>query len=270
MAENKKSFLLYCDLIHTVSKMPDDKAGQLLKHVLEYVNDLNPQTEDLIIQLTFEPIKQQLKRDLLKYKAISEERSEIGKLGGIKSGEARRNKTKQNEAIALKSKQNEQDTDTDTVIDSVKDKDTVKEIVKEKKINTKSSSEIKISVHQSYGFIKDSFLIYYKEKKGLDYYFQSKDGNKINSIIKKLLSQIKTTYPNLAPEKETEQINKAFKFILEQLKDDWIIDNLELSIIDSKFNTIISKIKNPTNGKQSVTERGKSELAKVLANIAAE
>lgn len=126
MAENKKSFLLYCDLIHTVSKMPDDKAGQLLKHVLEYVNDLNPQTNDLIIQLTFEPIKQQLKRDLLKYKAISEERSEIGKLGGIKSGEARRTKMKQNEANALKLKQNEQDTDTDTVIDKDinKEKDT--------------------------------------------------------------------------------------------------------------------------------------------------
>ena len=126
MAENKKSFLLYCDLIHTVSKMPDDKAGQLLKHVLEYVNDLNPQTNDLIIQLTFEPIKQQLKRDLLKYKAISEERSEIGKLGGIKSGEARRTKMKQNEANASKLKQNEQDTDTDTVIDKDinKEKDT--------------------------------------------------------------------------------------------------------------------------------------------------
>jgi len=67
MATDKKGFVLYADLIHTVSKMPDDKAGELLKHILAYVNDENPETEDLIIQLTFEPIKQQLKRDLIKY-----------------------------------------------------------------------------------------------------------------------------------------------------------------------------------------------------------
>lgn len=67
MATDKKSFLLYCDLIHTVSKMPNEKAGELLKHILSYVNDQEPTTDDLIIQLTFEPIKQSLKRDLIKY-----------------------------------------------------------------------------------------------------------------------------------------------------------------------------------------------------------
>lgn len=126
MAENKKSFLLYCDLIHTISKMPNDKAGELFKHILEYVNDNNPVTEDLIIQLTFEPIKQQLKRDLLKYKDISSIRSEIGKLAGIKSGEARRSKKNQSEPIGLKLNQNEQDKETDTVTD----KDIVKDIIK--------------------------------------------------------------------------------------------------------------------------------------------
>jgi hypothetical protein len=70
MATDKKSFLLYCDLIHTVSKMPNDKAGELFKHILQYVNDENPITDDLIIQLTFEPIKQSLKRDLQKYENI--------------------------------------------------------------------------------------------------------------------------------------------------------------------------------------------------------
>jgi hypothetical protein len=67
MAKDKKSFLLYADLLHTVSKMPTEKAGELFLHILKYVNDENPITEDLIIQLTFEPIKQSLKRDLDKY-----------------------------------------------------------------------------------------------------------------------------------------------------------------------------------------------------------
>jgi len=79
MAENKKSFVLYADLIHTVKKMPNDKAGELLKHILSYVNDENPETDDLIIQLTFEPIKQQLKRDLKRYEEKKKKWSEAGK-----------------------------------------------------------------------------------------------------------------------------------------------------------------------------------------------
>jgi len=108
MAVGKKSFVLYTDLIHTIEKMPNDKAGDLFKHILRYVNDQNPITNDLIIELTFEPIKQQLKRDLEKWETeIKPKRSKSGKLGGIKSGEARRSKMKQNEANASITKQTE-------------------------------------------------------------------------------------------------------------------------------------------------------------------
>lgn len=84
MAENKKSFLLYCDLIHTVEKLPNEKAGELFKHILMYVNDQNPTTNDLIIDLTFEPIKQQLKRDLKRYEATINNKSLNGRLGNLK------------------------------------------------------------------------------------------------------------------------------------------------------------------------------------------
>jgi hypothetical protein len=84
MAENKKSFILYCDLIHTIEKMPSDKAGELFKHILEYVNDMNPETDDLIIQLTFEPIKQQLKRDLKKFEETKKDKSIGGRMGNLK------------------------------------------------------------------------------------------------------------------------------------------------------------------------------------------
>ena len=119
MAENKKSFILYADLLHTVELMPDDSAGKLFKHILKYVNDLNPISEDLVTQLTFEPIKQQLKRDLVKWEDKSITRSESGRLGGIKSGEARRSKLKQNEANALNVKQNEHVTVNVNVSDNV-------------------------------------------------------------------------------------------------------------------------------------------------------
>ena len=84
MAEGKKSFVLYVDLIHTVEKLPDDKAGQLLKHILDYVNDKNPETDDLIIQLSFEPIKQQLKRDLKKWDEEKQNKSNAGSIGNLK------------------------------------------------------------------------------------------------------------------------------------------------------------------------------------------
>ena len=84
MAENKKSFLLYTDLIHTVKKLNDQQAGQLFKHVLEYVNDLNPQTDDILLQVCFEPIRQSLKRDLQKYEQIRENKSKAGKKGANK------------------------------------------------------------------------------------------------------------------------------------------------------------------------------------------
>lgn len=67
MAADKKSFVLYCDLIHTVEGLSDKEAGKLFKHVLAYVNDKNPETTDKIVNVAFTPIKQQLKRDLVKY-----------------------------------------------------------------------------------------------------------------------------------------------------------------------------------------------------------
>ena len=88
MATDKKSFVLYSDLKHTIDKLPNEKAGELFKHILSYVNDENPQATDLLIDITFEPIKQQLKRDLRKYEGIKIKRSEAGK----KSAELRQQK----------------------------------------------------------------------------------------------------------------------------------------------------------------------------------
>ena len=70
MATNKKSFLLYCDIIHTIEKLSDEQAGKLLKHILRYVNDQDPIAEDVLTEIAFEPIKQNLKRDLIKYEGI--------------------------------------------------------------------------------------------------------------------------------------------------------------------------------------------------------
>jgi hypothetical protein len=84
MAKDKKSFLIYCDIIHTVEKLTDEQSGKLFKHLLKYVNDLNPTPEDIVTEIAFEPIKQSLKRDLLKYKNTSAKNAENGRKGAEK------------------------------------------------------------------------------------------------------------------------------------------------------------------------------------------
>lgn len=94
MAENKKSFVLYTDSQGLVNQLPDDVAGRLFKHIYAYVNDEQPITEELLLNIAFEPIKMQLKRDLTKWKTQLEQR----KQAGLKSAEVRkRNATKTNE-----------------------------------------------------------------------------------------------------------------------------------------------------------------------------
>ena len=82
MADGKKSVLLYCDLIHTVEKMDNETAGLFFKHYLRYINDLNPTTDNLIVDITFESVKQNLKRDLSKWKSMADNSRNNGKLGG--------------------------------------------------------------------------------------------------------------------------------------------------------------------------------------------
>jgi len=80
MAKDKKSFLLYCDVIHTIEQLTDEQAGDLFKHILRYVNDLNPQSDSVITKIAFEPIRQALKRDLDKYESIRKRNSDNARM----------------------------------------------------------------------------------------------------------------------------------------------------------------------------------------------
>ncbi|MGZ9736521.1 DUF6291 domain-containing protein [Flavobacterium sp. GNP002] len=84
MAKDKTSFILYTDSYGLVKQLPDDVAGRLLKHIFAYVNDEEPKTDELLINIAFEPIKMQLKRDLIKWEAEIESKSESGAIGNLK------------------------------------------------------------------------------------------------------------------------------------------------------------------------------------------
>ena len=108
MAEGKKSFVLYADLLDNIEHLTNEEKGILFNHLLEYVNDNNPILEDRLLVTAWKPIEKQLKRDLKKFEEVKTKRSEAGK----RSAELR----------ALKG--NEQTSTKSTSVESVKQNST--------------------------------------------------------------------------------------------------------------------------------------------------
>ena len=104
MAKDKKSFILYVDQKDLFNKLPDDIAGKLIKHIYSYVSDENPKSDDLIIEIAFEPIKQQLKRDLKLFEEKRVKRSEAGLAGATKRWKEMPNDANEWQTIANDSK----------------------------------------------------------------------------------------------------------------------------------------------------------------------
>jgi len=113
MANGKKSFVLYTDQIGIFSKLTDEQAGLLIKHIYAYCNDEEPEG-DFVTELAFESIKQALKRDLRKFEDVKVKRSEAGK----KSAEVRKQQ-KATKSTSVKSVKQSSTNPTVSVNDSV-------------------------------------------------------------------------------------------------------------------------------------------------------
>jgi hypothetical protein len=150
MAEGKKSFIAYSDWNGMFQALPDDVAGKLIKYIFSYVNDENPQTDDYVIKALFEPIKQTLKRDLVKWETQQEQR----KLAGLRSAEVRkRNSTSVNERSISS-------TVSVSVSDSVSDSVNVNE-----KTNKKESTKVVFPFHsEKFDFIWNVWKDYKKKQ----------------------------------------------------------------------------------------------------------
>lgn len=140
MAENKKSFVAYCDWESQLDLLSDDEAGKLFRHLLAFVNDKDPKfsPDERILKMAFEPIRLQLKRDLEKYEEVKRKRTEAGRSGGIKSGVSRSKSEHEepneaNASFAKKIEANEAVNDNvtvnvnDTVTDILLEKETKEE-----------------------------------------------------------------------------------------------------------------------------------------------
>lgn len=117
MAKDKKSFVLYSDLLKSIEHLTNEEKGILFNHLLEYVNDLNPVLEDRLILTAWKPIELQLKRDLIKFEEVKAKRSKAGK----KSAEVRKAKSAETDSTHVKSVKQRSTNSTVNVNDNVND-----------------------------------------------------------------------------------------------------------------------------------------------------
>ena len=146
MAENKKAFVAYCDWLESFEELTDEEAGKLAKHLFRYVNDQSPEAPDRMTKMCFIPIKQSLKRDLVKY----EERAERARINGLKGG---RPKTQRTQSVI--SEPRKPDTVKVTVTDTV--------IVSDKEIRELTFRK-QVAQHTTYeALMLDEFADYWTE-----------------------------------------------------------------------------------------------------------
>ena len=65
--DKKKSFVLYADFADTAHKLSDADAGKLFKMILDHANGESTETDNLLLEIAFSPIKAQMDRDSAKW-----------------------------------------------------------------------------------------------------------------------------------------------------------------------------------------------------------
>lgn len=124
MAKEKEGALIYKDWIDKIEKLTDQEAGQLMKHLFRYINDLEPKAPNRIVDIAFSDMKTALKRDLKKWENIKEKRSEAGKAS------AEKRKINSTKSTSVKSVEQNSTNPTVKVKVNVKDNVNVKDIKK--------------------------------------------------------------------------------------------------------------------------------------------
>ena len=203
MAENKKSFILYADQRTIIDLLPNELAGILLKHIYAYVNDENPICENPLVNLAFEPIKLQLKRDLIKWSETRIGRSKAG----IASAEARRNKTEQ-ESTNLTNVDFVQQTSTNPTVNVNVNDNVINNVATQIDIDFKKLLEyFNKTTNKNFKTISD------KVKKSFN--ARIKEGYTKNDIMKAILNCSKDKYHIENPKYLTpEFISRPDKFIM--------------------------------------------------------
>jgi len=78
------------------------------------------------------------------------------------------------------------------------------------------------------------WFTFYEHHTGEQYVFDGKDGRHLKQLLKKVEAKVKQK--NMEPNEEN--ILNSLKGFLNSVKDPWILEHLEVSLINSKFNSL--------------------------------
>lgn len=263
---------MYSDMIHVVDKLTDDQAGKLLKAVLMFTNDQQANLDDFVVEIAFEPIKQQLKRDLQKYN----ERAKRSRSNGSQGGRPKNSNNPEEpsglfvnpeEPTGLRGQHvkprkpvngngngngNANDTVTDTVTDTVN-------VNEKKKIRKDLSDKKKLS-----DSLYPKFISVYND------FCKTNTGGvgaKIDGAEGKAMKTIITYLKNQSTDKTEQGGLNGFNYIL----DNWyklepfLKDKIKLSQINSNIINILKQIKHGSSKK--TTKLSASTFDRDINNI---
>jgi len=126
------------------------------------------------------------------------------------------------------------------------------------KVNIDKSITSPKKAGENFNFCKEYFLGYYKEQCKSDYYFEAKDGKKLTTIIKKIETKVKSKFPDKNQEAINDSVKKGFSSFIRksyEQRDSFLENNFNLSIIDSKFNDLYTKITKPKDSVAAATTK---------------
>lgn len=84
---------------------------------------------------------------------------------------------------------------------------------------------------------KNIFEPYFEKKTGEKYYWKAADG----AQMKRLLSQLRFSRQNKGLSVEDEDLLSTLQIFLDKITDNWILSNLSVSNISSKYNELVSQ-----------------------------
>ncbi len=88
-----------------------------------------------------------------------------------------------------------------------------------------------------YKILLSIWFNYYKSKTGSNYIIDGKQGMHLKQLIKKI--EVKVKERGLEVNEET--LTASFHGFLNSITDTWILDNLDISLVNSKFNGLFAK-----------------------------
>lgn len=130
-------------------------------------------------------------------------------------------------------------------LDKIREDDSREEKIKGDNIKKVNIAE-KNPLHS---ILKQQFLDFYKGLTNEEFYWDAKNA----SALKQLILKTKKKLREKEIKETDEKISESFQVLLERISDKWILDNLSVAIINSKFNEIIQ------NGKQTTDKNSWSD-----------